>query len=280
MEKQKRIITAKEIIEEQKRKAQQVPQELRKGIDDIKGIYSDELIEYLEALLSFEVNIVNDNTCNEERLEVLKRLKLFRRLVDYNVFEHTKKIIEQTDERIDIIQRYFEYFPNFFAKYKASQENIKTLFRTNFINVKGGSKISFTIYKIENNEEKRKQRLEELYDLYKKEEQVKNPIIKDIDSNDEMRFLTNPYIKWEQQHEEKLQYYRTFINELEARKTLNEKEQIEADIEDKIYNNLKKEYGPFNEEQGIIESSETEIKETITSKETPFVNIYTIKKYY
>ena len=76
MEKPKRIITAKETIELQKKKAERIPQELRQGIDDIKGIYSDELIEYLEALLSFEINIVNDNTYDEERLQVLKSLKL------------------------------------------------------------------------------------------------------------------------------------------------------------------------------------------------------------
>jgi len=48
----------------------------------------------------------------------------------------------------------------------------------------------------------------------------------------------------------------------------------------KVYNALKKEYGPFSEEQGILESLDTSIKECRLEKTTPFVNIYTIKKYY
>lgn len=276
MEKPKRIITAKETIEEQKKKAVRTPQELRQGIEDIKGIYSDELIEYLEALLSFEINIVNDNTYDEERLEVLKRLKIFRRLVDYNVFEYAKKIIRETDERLEITNRYFEYFPNFEANYNAYIEDSKTLFRTNFINEKGGSKISFTVYQTEKNDEKTEERLEELYKIYNDEKQAINPINKD---NNIISSL-DPHYLWQEKQNEKLYHYKTLIKEIKARRNLNDNEKIEEEIGNKIYETLKKEYGPFNKTKGTIESSETMIKEYRTLKETPFVNIYTIKKYY
>ena len=276
MEKPKRIITAKETIELQKKKAERIPQELRQGIDDIKGIYSDELIEYLEALLSFEINIVNDNTYDEERLQVLKRLKLFRRLVDYNVFEYAKKIIRQTDERIEISERYFEYFPNFEANYNVYTEYSKTLFRTSFINEKGESKISFTVYQTEKNDEKIDERLEELYKIYNKEKQTINPIQKD---NNIISSL-DPHYLWQEKQNEKIYYYRNLIKEIKARRNLNDSEQIEQELGNKIYNNLKKEYGPFSEEPGIIESEKAEVKEYCLVKKTPFVNIYTIKKYY
>lgn len=277
MENNKKIITAKEIIEKQKEKAQKIPQELKAGIEKIKGIYSKELTDYLEALLSFEINIVNDNTCDKNRIEVLKRLRLFRRLVDYNVFEYAKKTIKQVDENIDIYERYFEYFPNFVAQYKITNDDIKTLFRTDYINEKEGSKISFTIYQLEQNEEKRRQRLDRLYKQYHFESKKINP----YERNDKnTNFLSDPYSIWEQCHEERKQYYRMSIKELETRKEMNKSEQIEADITKKTFDVFKKEYGSFNEQPGTIEATDTDIKEYSLVKKTPFVNIYTIKKYY
>lgn len=275
-----RIITAKQIIEEQKARAQRTPQELKEGIEKIKGLYSDELIEYLEALLSFEINIVNDNTYDEERIEVLKRLKLFRRLVDYNIFEYAKKVLKETEEKIEIQERYFEYFPNFSAQYKTINDDIKTLFRTDFINEKKGSKISFTIYQLEENEEQRKKRIKELNKLYKLESQKLNPYSKMTTNNTPMDFLTNPYNIWEQKHEEQLQYYRLAIEELKTRKIINEEDQEELEISKKVYDVLKEAYGPFSEEQGILESLDTSIKECRLEKTTPYVNIYTMKRYY
>lgn len=235
------------------------------------GIYSKELLEYLESLLMLETNIVNDNTYNGEKLELLRKIEIFKRISNYNVYECAKKTLENTG--IKTKYEYDERYPILSVAH-----NGKLVFDSCFphkdVKIE---KASFIIHQLILDEDIRKQKIEELYKKYNEASKQKNPY---TCNNCEEK---NKHVKsdiWQTAHREKLSVLKEYIEILKSRKQLEEQEKNREYLSKQIYEAFQEEYGPFEEEPKEIKLNGIEIKEKKLVKDTPFAKIHRVRTYY
>lgn len=83
--------------------------DLRQKISKYKGKYdSKEFKEFLLALLYLDIDILRDKTYSEEQLEQLKKIRIFRRLLDYNIYGSLRKFLTSTDNSLIFSEVYDE----------------------------------------------------------------------------------------------------------------------------------------------------------------------------
>lgn len=111
--------------------------DLKNEIKKYDEIFKKELQEYLESLLMLEINIVNEQTYSKEKLELLKEIEIFRRIIKYNIYGYAKKTLVTIDDKINIRGYYSEKHPILIGTY-----NNKWLFDSNFED----EKTEFAIY--------------------------------------------------------------------------------------------------------------------------------------
>ena len=257
-------------------------------IKKYNGIYDKELLEYLKSLLMLEINIVNDKTYSKKKLELLKDIELFKRILKYNIFGYARKTLEKSG--IETTREYDENNTYLFQSYNGipifdaciSKEDIYE------------EKAKFTIYELSENKELRNEKLEELYQKYDTISDGQNPY------KDEANFkapkssrgkrkigyvnigkqLFNDY---EDRRKKELNLILDAIERLEIRKELSEEQKKSQEQSQKVYEAFEKEYGPFKPQNEKIESSSLLLEEstsTTSLKETQFVKMYKHKRYY
>lgn len=263
-------------------------EKIQTEIKKYSGIYDKELLEYLKSLLMLEINIVNDKTYSKQKLELLKDIELFKRILKYNIFGYAKKTLEKAG--IETTREYDENNAYIFQSYNGipifdaciSKEDIYE------------EKTKFTIYELSENKKLRNEKLEELYQKYDSISDGQNPY------KDEANFkapkssrgkrkigyinigkqLFNDY---EDKRKRELDLILDAIGRLETRKELTEEQKKSQEQSQKVYEAFEKEYGPFKQTKEKIESSSLlleEITSTASLKETQFVKIYKHKRYY
>ena len=263
-------------------------EKIQTEIKKYSGIYDKELLEYLKSLLMLEINIVNDKTYSKQKLELLKDIELFKRILKYNIFGYAKKTLEKAG--IETTREYDENNAYIFQSYNGipifdaciSKEDIYE------------EKTKFTIYELSENKKLRNEKLEELYQKYDSISDGQNPY------KDEANFkapessrgkrkigyinigkqLFNDY---EEKRKRELDLILDAIGRLETRKELTEEQKKSQEQSRKVYEAFEKEYGPFKQTKEKIESSSLlleEITSTASLKETQFAKIYKHKRYY
>ena len=144
-------------------------EKIQTEIKKYSGIYDKELLEYLKSLLMLEINIVNDKTYSKQKLELLKDIELFKRILKYNIFGYAKKTLEKAG--IETTREYDENNAYIFQSYNGipifdaciSKEDIYE------------EKTKFTIYELSENKKFRNEKLEELYQKYDSISDGQNP---------------------------------------------------------------------------------------------------------
>ena len=104
-------------------------EKLSNEIKEYEGICNRELLDYFEALLFLEINILNDKTYNQEQIEKLKQLEIYRRVVKYNIYGYIKTYIEKMDKKLKIT-KFEENLSQYSVTYKG-QELIEVFFENN-----------------------------------------------------------------------------------------------------------------------------------------------------
>ena len=241
----KKINKEKEKIYSQKVKM--YPQELREKIKEYKGIYSKELLEYLEALTTLEVDILKDNTYSKEQIEKLKQIELYRKIVNYNAHTISKKILSKIDEIAidgDCLR----------GELRATHL-LSTLFDIRFMTepyLNFDNNIGIAFFKNEDEPEKRKKEIEKLYKRFDEEDKKENPYDPRECRQPRRRKIggpripvTFPHDDWEREHTSRLESYDLALKHLESMDGLTEQQIKENELSDMIYKRFEQEYGPF-----------------------------------
>lgn len=241
----KKINKEKEI--EYRKKLEIYPQELRKKIKKYDGIYSKELLEYLEALTTLEVDILRDNTYSKEQLLTLKQIELYRKIVNYNAHTISKKLLPKTDEIAvdgDCLR----------GELRATHL-LSTLFDIRFMTepyLNFDNNISIAFFQKEDEPEKRQKEIEKLYKRFDEEDKKENPYDPRECREPRRRKkggpripVTLPHDDWEREHTSRLESYDLALKHLESMDGLTEQQIKENELSDMIYKIFEQEYGPF-----------------------------------
>lgn len=247
----------KKINEEKEKKYREklemYPKELREKLKEYNGIYSKELLEYLEALTTLEIDILKDNTYSKEQVEKLKQIELYRKIVNYNAHANSKKLLSEI-KKIIIEGDYLT--GELCAKYE-----FKTLFDIRFMKdpvLNPNNNISLAFFQNEDEPEKRQKEIEKLYKKFDEEANLKNPYDPRECRQPRRRKIggpripvTFPYDDWEKEKTSRLEGYDLALKHLEDRKGLTEEQIKENELSNMIYNRFEQEYGPFDNNSEI-----------------------------
>lgn len=235
-------------------------EEMQKEIKKYKGIYSKRLLDYLQALLMLEKNVIKHTTYGKEKIEILKQIELFRRVVNYNIFEYTKRILQTAE--INDLKADFEY--DFLPILKANYYG-ECIFDSKFpIEGIESKKVIFTLNQTEVNEELRNQRIEELYLQYEAIKNKKNTypgFISECEHEIELKKKLNSILKAIEQLKLRNKCECTSTQLMFSEKAKN------------VYELLEKEYGPFDDKPGQMVYDGPGIKKQKVLIQTPFVVI-------
>lgn len=78
-------------------------EELLSQIDKCKSLFNKETIEYLYSLLNLEVSSLNTAYIDEDKAFILSELKMFKKLVQYNLYYKTLNLIDCSSEKYKFI---------------------------------------------------------------------------------------------------------------------------------------------------------------------------------
>ena len=233
--------------------------DLRTKITKYNGKYSSkEFKEYLESLLVLDIDILKDNTYNEEQIEELKKIKIFRRLINFNVYGSMRKLLSDIDECIVWPGTIYKEDITWYPVWK-NEEEILTL---DFLSQIEENKTVITLPQetiISPNVryEQIDKLIEHLYETYKKTPEIKN------------------LKKW--YYHIKLGCIIDQLSSLRARRDdLTKEQKIINKYNLELYKKMDKEYGPFentfhldHRNEKIIIDEKGNIISTTTVKETP-----------
>ena len=231
------------------------PQTLLEKIDKYNGIYNKKFKEYLEALVTLDIDILKDTTYNKEQIELLKQNMLFRKAINYNALTVSKKLLLNIDD--DIVVEGNCLLGYLYAKNKNSNSKLFDIIflqeTLEYIN-----RISIEFLKNEDEPEKRKNKIEELYQRFDKEDSLKNPNAT-RESMQSRRIqvgginipVTCAYDEWEKEHVSKLEEIDRQLRHLESTDGLTEEQKNSNELSKKIYKVFENEYGPFNESNKV-----------------------------
>ena len=233
------------------KKIEMYPQTLLEQIKEYKKIYSKEFKEYLEALVNLDVDILKDNTYTKKQLELLKQNLLFRKIINYNALTVSKNLLSNIDDKIIVVGNCL--LGDLYAKNKNS--NCK-LFDIIFLQetLEYINRISIEFLKNEDEPEKRKNKIEELYQRFDKEDSLKNPNAT-RESMQSRRIqvgginipVTCAYDEWKKEHISRLEEIDRQLRHLESTEDLTKEQKNSNKLSKKIYKVFENEYGPFNE---------------------------------
>ena len=247
----------KKINEEKEKKYRKkleiYPQELREKIKKYSGIYNKELLEYLEALTSLEIDILKDNTFSKEQVEKLKQIELYRKIVNYNAHTVSKKLLTEI-EKITIDGDCLT------GELRALYLH-KRLFDIRFMTepfLNFDNNISIAFFQNEDEPEKREEKIKKIYKEFDKEDKKENPYDPRECRQPRKRKIGGPRIptiyphdEWEREHLSKLENYELALKYLEEKDGLTEQQTKENELSELIYNRFEKEYGPFDNDNEI-----------------------------
>lgn len=234
--------------------------DLRKKITKYNGKYNNkEFKEHLEALLMLDIDILKDNTYNEEQVEEFKNINIYRRLINLNIYGSMKKFLSNLDESIVWPGRIYNEDIAWYPVWK----NNKEILTIDFLNpISENEKVVITLPQetIVSPEVRYKQidkLIEQLYETHKQTPKIKN------------------LKKW--YYHMKLGYIIDQLSSLRTREDKLTKEQkIINSYNYELYKELDKEYGPFkntfrldHNNEKIIVDEKGNIISTTTVKETP-----------
>ena len=249
-------------------------EKLSNEIKEYEGICNRELLDYFEALLFLEINILNDKTYNQEQIEKLKQLEIYRRVVKYNIYGYIKTYIEKMDKKLKIT-KFEENLSQYSVTYKG-QELIEVFFEINKV-----KETMIELNYIKENIEKRKNAVDII--LYELESELgdKNPYHQKYKKRNfdieeiEKRWIIN--------YETSIEKLENMLQILNSRDELNKEEKKISELSEEIYNEFLNEYNLYEKksrQKTNIDFNEEKIQEKKLIKHHQLANIYKTTIYY
>lgn len=76
----------------------QTKEELIEQLKEYKGLLNTEIIDYLNGIINLDYSVVRDDIIDIKTKEHLSELDIYRKFATYNIYNRTKKIIEDFDK--------------------------------------------------------------------------------------------------------------------------------------------------------------------------------------
>ena len=265
-----------------KQKIELYPQTLLEKINEYNEIYSKEFREYLEALVNLDIDILKDNTYSKEQLELLKQNLLFRKIINYNALTVSKNLLSNIDDKIIVVGNCL--LGDLYAK----DENGK-LFDMRFLSEfpEYRKEISIAFFENEDEPERRKNKIEELYKKFDEEDKLKNPYDPRECRQPRKRKIGGPRIpviyphdEWEKEHQSRLEEYDRQLRNLESTEDLTKEQKNSNKLSKKIYKVFEDTYGPFDDSNEIERKNHEDIGIKLVKSNNNVKFIKKIKYYY
>lgn len=85
-------------------------EQLMNSLEKSKLLLNNEMIEYLNGLINLDYSIVRDDIIDIDAKEQLSKLDIYKYLVSYNIYNRTKKIVDNFDkEKLLLFLDYNEF---------------------------------------------------------------------------------------------------------------------------------------------------------------------------
>lgn len=232
---------------------------LRNKISKYNGEYNNkEFKEYLEALLTLDIDILKDNTYTEEQIEKFKRIDIYRRLMNFNIYGSMKKFLSTIDKTIIWPSRVYEEDKTYYLAWRDGERILD-------IDLDNEKPIISLETLVESRKIRYIQTKRKIEELYKNSKNMK-----------------------EKQYKSEKKYYELMdmideIKEMLTRKELNEEQINTQKYHDWVYKKFEEEYGPFKKNYERVENIETNnavITGTSVVKETPVAVLKKVIEYY
>ena len=240
--------------------------ELKTKISQYNGKYkSEELKEYLKSLLALEIDILKDKSYNDEQLEELKKIKIARRIINFNVYGNLRKYLTKYDNTLiwpgESYNERSSAYPVWHERIPASKNPsdktpvLKIQSPNEFI---GNDKTIITLNSIVVSPKIRYEQIDKMIkELY--QESISKPDYKfyeDYHYKIKLGCIIDQLSDWKSRRDE-----------------LTEEQEIMKKYLFELYKNLKGKYGPFEE---ILKSSDR--KEKISLENSRIIGTTTIKE--
>ena len=189
--------------------------ELNKSLKDYQSLFDMKIIDYLYNLVSLDISALNQNAISDELMQKLNELKIYRKIVLYNIY----------NKIIDCSKDYGEYF-NILINKDGISINCKDKLEKEYgvfnykINEIGKSNI--ILNQIINNPKMRKEQIDLLYQELDK--------IKAISETPETLLIVSK--------QRKIKDIKTLIKELENRSNYEENIEYISEIQKPLFNSL------------------------------------------
>ncbi len=100
-------------------------EELLSKIDKYKTLFNKETIEYLYSLLNLEVSSIDTTYIDEDKLCILSELKMFKKLVQYNLYYKFLNLIDCSSEKYKFISNDIDLLSVYILKSILSEIHVK-----------------------------------------------------------------------------------------------------------------------------------------------------------
>lgn len=215
-------------------------EELKKLLEEYKGILTSYIINYLDSLIELEFSVVRDYIKDEDK-KVLSELEVYQKIATYNIYNRALNILNNSALQL----RMTGY--NCLSVSALLNDGYVSLFDFNYHkrfnidipkNYKNMEIGTISLYRVLENPEIRE---EELYRILN--------ILEDLYNE------TNPYSlpydncygsqasRWEYQHNEAIKKYENMFQELDNKKGLTEEEKQKIEVTNQICDLFLKDYG-------------------------------------
>lgn len=233
--------------------------DLRSKISKYNGEYNNkEFKEYLEALLMLDIDILKDNTYSEAQIEKYKKIDIYRRLINFNVYGSMRKFLSTIDETIVWPSRVYTEDKTYYLAWHDGERILD-------IDLDNKKPIISLETLVESKKIRYTQAKKKIDVLYKKSKIIKE----------------NSYQK--EKHYCDLMDMINEIKDLLTRKELDEEQINTQKYLDWVYKKIEEKYGPFeknNDKEENIETNNAIITGTSIVKETPIATFQKRKIYY